>query len=223
MIGLIGFISGMQGGLTFKTKHTINVNYHVNRLEEEKLWSSGKRKNKHLNSAPIHDKSSLLLLFSCSDSLWPHGLQHTRLPYPSPFPGACSYLDPLSQWCHWTISSSVVPFSSCLQSFPASGSFAVNQLFASGYQSTEASTSASVLLMNIQDWFPLGLTGLISLQSKESLYRVFNTTIQKHQFFGIQPSLWSNSSSHPYMTTGKTIHYTDLCWQSNISAFWYAI
>ena len=108
-------------------------------------------------------KKSLFLLLSSlsviSDSLGPHGLQHARLPCPSPSPGACLSSWPLSRWCHPTISSSVVPFS-CLQSFPASGSFPVSQLFASGGQSIGA--SASVLPMNIQDWFPLGLTGLIS-------------------------------------------------------------
>jgi len=103
-----------------------------------------------------------------SNSLRPHGLQHARIPCPPPTLGACSNSCPLSWWCHPTISSSVVPFSSCLQSFPASGSFPVSQFFASGGQSIGASTSASVLPMNIQDWFPLGLTGLISLQSKNS-------------------------------------------------------
>ena len=98
-----------------------------------------------------------------SDSLWPHGLQHTRLPCPSPTPGGYSNSCPLSQWCHPTISSSVVPFS-CLQSFPASGSFPMSRFIASGGQSIGVSASASVLPMNIQDWFPLGLTGLISLQ-----------------------------------------------------------
>ena len=136
---------------------------------------------------------SLMLLFSRSivpDSLCPHGLQHARLPRLSP--RVCSNSCPLSQWCHPNISSSVTPFSSCLQSFPASGSFPVSQLFASGGQSIGASASASVLPMNIQDWFPLGWTGWISLQSK-GLSRVFNTTVQKHQFFRVQPSLWSNS------------------------------
>ena len=128
--------------------------------------------------------------FSCSvmsDSLWPHGLQHTRLPCTSPTPGACSNSCPLSRWCHPTISSSVIPFSSCLQSFPASGSFPMSRLFASGGQSIGVSASASVLPMNIQDWFPLGLTGWISLQSK-GLSRVFqhHTTVQKHQFFSAQ-------------------------------------
>ena len=130
--------------------------------------------------------------FSCSvmsDSLQPHGLQHARLPCPSPTPGVYSNSCPLSRWCHPIISSSVIPFSSCHQSFPASGSFQMNQLFASGSQSIGASASASVLPMNIQDWFPLGWTVWISLLSK-GLSRVFpNTTFQKHQFFSIQPSL----------------------------------
>ena len=142
-----------------------------------------------------YDLHLLLLLFSCSvmsDSLQLHGLQHARLPSPSPSPGACSSSCPLSRWCHPIISSSVVPFS-CLQSFPASGSFSMSQLFESGGQSIGASASASVLPMNIQDWFPLGLTGLISLQSK-GLWRVFsNTTVQKHQFFGTPLSIWSNT------------------------------
>ena len=116
----------------------------------------------------------LLLLFSCSvvsDSLWLHGLQCARLFYPSPSPGVCSNSCPLSQWCHPTISPSVVPLFSCLQSFPASGSFPMSQLFTSGGQRIGA--SASVLPMNIQDWFPLGLTGWISLQSR-GLSRVFS-------------------------------------------------
>ena len=116
-----------------------------------------------------------------SDSLWPHGLQHTRPPCSSPTPRAYSNTCPLSRWCHPTISSSVVPFSSCLQSFPASGSFPMSQLFAWGGQSNRvsASASASVFPMNIQDWFPLGWTGLISLQSK-GLSRVFSySTVQK--------------------------------------------
>ena len=130
--------------------------------------------------------------FSCSvvsDSLWPHWLQHARLPCPSPTPGACSNSCPLSWWCHPTISSSVIPFSSSLQSFPTSGSFPRSQFFASGGQSIGASALASVLPVNIQGGFPLGLTDLISLQSK-GLSRVFsNTTVQKHQFFGTQLSL----------------------------------
>ena len=124
-----------------------------------------------------------------SNSLWPHGLQHARLPCPLPTPRACSNSCPSSQWCHPAISSSVIPFSSCLQSFPASGSFSINQLLSSGGQSNGVSASASVLPVNIQNWFPLGLTGWVSLQSK-GLSRVFsNTTVQKHQFFGTQLSL----------------------------------
>ena len=131
--------------------------------------------------------SSVQLL--SQDSLRPHRLQHTRLPCPSPTPSVYSNSCPLNQWCHPTISFSVVPFSLCLQSFPASGSFPMSQLFASGGQSIGVSASASVLPMNIQDWFPLGWTGWISLQSK-GLSRVFcNTTVQTHQFFGPQLSL----------------------------------
>ena len=124
-----------------------------------------------------------------SDSLRPHGVQHARLPCPSPTPGIYSNSCPLSWWYHPTISSSVTPFSSCLQSFPTSGSFQMSQLFALGGQSIGVSASASVLPMNIQDWFPLGWTGWIFLQSK-GLSRVFsNTTVQKYQFFGAQLSL----------------------------------
>ena len=136
----------------------------------------------------------LLLLFSrqvMSDSLRPHGLQHTRLPCPSPPPRGCPGSCPLNRWCHPTNSSSVILFSFCLQSFPASGSFPGSQLFTSGSQSIGA--SASVISMSIQGWFPLGLTGLISLLST-GLSRVFSsTTVQEHQFFNAQPSLWSNS------------------------------
>ena len=138
-------------------------------------------------------------LFKCSvlsDSLWPHGLQHSRLPCPSPTPRVCSNSYSLSRWCYPTISSSAVPFSSCPQSFPASGSFPMSQLFTSGGQSIATSTSASVLPMNIQGWFPLRWTGWISLLPKR-LSRVFSsTTVQKHQFFGSQPSLWSNCHIH---------------------------
>ena len=133
-----------------------------------------------------------------SDSLQPHGLQHTRLPCPSPTSRAYSNSCPLSRWCHPTISFSVIPFS-CLQSFPASGSFQMSQLFASGGQSIGASASASVLPMNIQDWFPLGWTGLILLQSK-GLLRVFsNITVLKHHFFSAQLSLWSTSHTHTWL------------------------
>ena len=133
-----------------------------------------------------------------SDSLWPHRLQHSRPPYPSPTPGVYSNSCPLRQWCHPTISSSVVPFSSCLQSFPASGSFQMSQLFASGGQNIGVSASTSVLPMNIQDWFPLGWTGWISLQSKGPSRVFSNTTVQKHQFFGTQLSSQFNSHIHTW-------------------------
>ena len=130
-------------------------------------------------SPSIHFSSVQSL--SLSDSLQPHWLPHARLPCPSPTSGACSNWCSSNWWCHPTILSSVIPFSFSLQSFPASGSFPMSH-FASGGQITEASASAAVLPMNIQDWFPLGRTGLISLLSK-GLSRVFsNTTVQKHQF-----------------------------------------
>ena len=134
-----------------------------------------------------------------SNSLLPHGLQQARPPCPAPIPGVYSNSCPLSQWCHPTISSSVVPFSSHLQSFAASGSFQMSQFFTSGGQSIRVSVSTSVLPMNIQDWFPLGLTGWISLQSM-GISRVFsNTTVQKHQFFGTQLSLQPNSHIHTWL------------------------
>ena len=116
-----------------------------------------------------------------SNSLWPHEQQHTRPPCPSPTPGVYPNLCPLSQWCHPTILSSVVPFSSCPQSFPASGSFQMSQFFASGGQSIGVSASTSVLPMNIQDWFPLGWTGWISLQSK-GLSKVFSCSVVSNSF-----------------------------------------
>ena len=133
-----------------------------------------------------------------SASLWPHGLQHTRLSCPSPSPKASSNSCPLSPWCHPTISSSVTLFSSCPQFFPASGSFPMSWLFTSGGQSIGTLASGSALPMTIQGWFPLELTGL-TLQSK-GLSRVFsNTIVQRHQFFGVQPSLWSNSHIHAWL------------------------
>ena len=148
--------------------------------------------------------------------LWPHGVQHGRLPCPLPSPGLRANSCPLSQWCHPTISSSLVPFPSCLQSFPASGkddgSFPVNRLFTSGGQSIVASASASVFPMNIQGWFPLGLTGLISLQST-GFSRVFNTTVQKHQFFSTFPSLCpALTFVHDYWKD-RSLDYMELCWQ----------
>ena len=152
-------------------------------------------------------------------TLWPHGLQHSRLPCPSPTPRVYSNSCPLSQWCHPTISSSIVPFCFCLQSFPASGSFQMSQLFESGGQSIGVSASTSVLPMNIQDWFPLGWTGWISLQSK-GLSRVFsNTTVQKPMLNGLlycsklfwtplvqveKPHLWKQKSSHGLRVSHST-------------------
>ena len=124
-----------------------------------------------------------------SNSLQPHGLQHARPPCPSPTPEVHSNSSPLSWWCHPTISSSVVPFSSHLQSFPASGSFRMSQLFQSGGQSTGISASTSVLPMNIQDWIPLGWTSWISLLANGLSLVFSNTTVQKHQFFGAHFSL----------------------------------
>ena len=154
---------------------------------------------------PIFQFSSVQFTHSAvSNSLWLHGLQNARLPCPSPIPRACSNPHPLSQWCHPTISSSLVPFSSCLQSFPASGSFPMSGLFTSGSQSIGASASASVLPMNIQDWFPLGLIDLISFQSKG----LSKSPLQRHSS---KASVFRRSAffivqlSHPYMTTGKNM------------------
>jgi len=133
-----------------------------------------------------------------SDSLRPHESQHTRPPCPSPTPGVHSDSRPLNQWCHPAISFSVVPFCSCPQSLPASGSFPMSQLFSWGGQSIGVSALTSVLPKNTQDWSRLEWTGWISLQSKR-LSRVFsNTTVQKHQFFGAQLSSQSNSHIHDY-------------------------
>ena len=163
--------------------------------------------------APLSTSDFVVLQLLSRVSLRPHGLQHTRLPCPSSSPRVCSDSCPLSRWCHPTISTSVSPFFSCPQSFPASESFPVSQLFTSGGQSIEA--SASVLPMNIQDWFPLGWTGWISLQSKV-LSRVFSaTTIQKHLFLDAQPSHILLTVLHAYMTTGKTIALT--IWASPLS------
>ena len=155
-----------------------------------------------------------------SDSLWPHEPQHTRAPCPSPTPGVHSNSCPSSQWCHPTIPSSVVPFSSCPQSFPTSGSFQMSQLFASGGQSIGVSASTSVLPMNTQDWSPLGWTGWISLQS-EGLSKESSPTLQ---FKSINSSVFSIfygptvTSIHDYWKNHR-FDYMDLCLQSHISAF----
>ena len=175
---------------------------HVTRAEPIRIfpwdWYTGPGRKKLCLSVWLLDGFLKIHLsfssvqFNCSVVSYyvqPHGLQHTRPPCPSPTPRACSNSCPSYQWCHTTVSSSVVPFSSHLQFFPASGSFPVSQFFILGGQSIGVSASASVLPMNIQDWFPLGWAGWISLQSK-GLSRVFsNTTVQKHQFFSAQLSL----------------------------------
>ena len=163
----------------------------------------------------------LLLLFSgpvMSNLLWSHGLQHTRPPCPSPSPGVCPSSCPLPWWYHPAISSSDALYSFCLQSFPASGTFPMSWLFASGDQNTGASASASVIPMSIQGWFPLSETGLISLLSK-GISGVFSSTaVQRNQFFGALPSL--RSSSH---WEDHSLDYRDLCWQSDVSAFEYTV
>ena len=164
----------------------------------------------------------LLLLFSrsvTSNSLWPHGLQHAKLPCPSLSPGVCSNACPLCRWCRPTISSSVIPFSSCLQSFLASGSFPMSQFFTSGGQSIGLSASASVFPMNIQGWFPLGLIYLNSLQSKGS--QEFSPTPQFESINSLVLSLFCGPNLtflHDYWKN-HSFDYKDLCWQSDASVF----
>ena len=168
-----------------------NVNWSI--ISGNESWGS---QGEHHNSLYHSVQFSRSIM---SDSLRSHESQHARPPCLSPTPRVHSDLCPSSWWCHPAISSSVVPFSSCPQSLPASESFPMSQLFASGGQSIGASASASVLPMNTQAWSPLGWTGWISLQSK-GVSRVFsNTTVQKHQFFGTQPSSQSNSLIHTWL------------------------
>ena len=165
-------------------------------------WGTQNLKRKLEDGSKIGSSFSTiwsLCSLSQSNSLRPHELQHTRLPCPSPIPGVCSNSCPSSQWCHSNISPSVICFSSCPQSYPASGSFPMSRLSASSGPTIGASASASVLPMNIQGWGPLGRTGWIALQSR-GLSRVFyNMTVQKHQFFNAQLSLWSNSHIHIWL------------------------
>ena len=154
--------------------------------------STQKSTGKPMAISPLVVVQSLSCVWLCDPWMAAH-----QASSPLPSPGACSNSCPLSQRCHPTIWSSVVPFSSCLQSFPTSWSFLMSQFFTSGGQSIGFSASASVLSMNIQGWFPLGLTGLISLQSK-GLSRV-SSTVQKHQFFDVQSSLWSNLYIHTWL------------------------
>ena len=162
---------------------------------------------------PVQFRCSVMSAF-----LWPHGLQHARLPCPSTTPGVYSNSCPLIRWCHPTISSSVIPFSLCLQSFPASGSFLMSQFFASGGQNTGVSASASVLPMNIQDWFPVRWLTLLAVQ------RTLKSLLQMPQFKIINSSVLSFlysptlTSIHAYQKHHSFV-YMDLCWQSNVSAF----
>ena len=152
-------------------------------------------------------------------TLQPQGLHHARLPCLSLSPWVCPNSCSLSQLCYLTISSSAAPFSFCLRSFPASGPFLISWLFASGGQNIGPSALATVLLINIQGWFPLGLTSLIFVLSK-GLSRAFSsTTIRKHQFFGAQPSLCSNSHIRTWLLEKPSFDYMDLCQQSDVSAF----
>ena len=164
-----------------------------------------------------HECVCCSVLKSCV-TLRPHGMQHARPPCPSPSPWACSNSCPSSRWCHPTLSSSVIPFS-CPQSFPASGSFPLCQLFVSGGQKTGVSAWASVLPINIQSWFPLGLTGLISFQSKRPS-RVFSSiTIQKYQFLSTQPSLCPTLTSILDYWKNHSFDYLDLGGQSDVPTF----
>ena len=185
-----------QWGLTSRTETdgAASIRKYLSNVLSHIVICTQDRQLYWLSTANVYQFGSVAQ--SCL-TLWLHGLQHARFPCPSPTPGACSNSCPSSQWYHPTISSSVIPFSSCLQSFPASGSFQMSQFYISGGQSIGA--SASVLPMNIQDWFPLELTGWISLQSKGLSGGFSNTTVQKHQFFGAQHSLWSNSHIHTWL------------------------
>ena len=172
-------ISGSDFEKTNKSS-TLRVPSHM--VHSQRIWLPVRELWQVKAAVPLQISSIRLRGSVVSDSLRPHGLQHAKPPCPLPVPGACSNSCPSSQWCHPTISYSVVPFSSRLQSFPASGSFQMSQFFTSGGQRIRVSASASVLPVNFQGWFPLGWTGWISLQSK-GFSRVFsNTTVQKHQF-----------------------------------------
>ena len=199
-----------QLNLTYEHENYVKLNLKeisLNILCKEKPYFVWKYSNyyRNMNAYFLSLKFHLFFFSSVqfsrsvvSESLRPHELQHTRPPCPSPTPRVHPNSCPSSQWCHPAISSSVVPFSSCPQSLPASGSFPMSQLFAWGGQGIGVSASASVLPMNTQDWSPLGWNGWTSLQSK-GLSRVFsNTTVQKHQFFGAQLSSQSNSHIHTW-------------------------
>ena len=180
------------------------INLHVwVRLANETIFSADekrKEKKRMLRSEDVLN-AGLLLLFSCwvvFDSLQPHELQHTRPPCTSPSPEVCPSSCPLHQWCHPASSSSDSFFSFCPQSFPASGTFSISQLFTSDDQNTGVSASTSVLLSSIQGWSPLRSTGLISLLSKGHSGAFSSTTVKRHQFFGALPSLWCSSHNHTW-------------------------
>ena len=188
----------------------------------------------HSQNSPSSSSPPTSLSFHCftlsvqfnhsvvSDSLRPHEPQHARPPCPSPTPRVYPNSCPLSRWCHLTISSSVIPFSSCLQSFPISGSFQMSQIFASGGQNIGVSASTSILPMNTQDWFPLGWTGWV--HQCKGLSRVFsNTTVQKHQFFCTQLcySLY-NVVPFKYVSLLWVIYWLDLLVLFNLMIFWLA-
>ena len=175
----------------------------------QKTWNHVNKLFKNLKTHSDQFSRSVL-----SDSLWPHGLQHSRSPCPSPTPGVYSNSYPLSQWWHPTISFSVVPFSSCLQSFPKSRSFQMSEFFDSGGQSFGVSASASVVPMNLHYWFPLGWTSWISLQSNGLSRVISNTTVQKHQF--LNSAFFIIQLSQPYMTTGKTTALARWTFVSNV-------
>ena len=165
----------------------------------KRLWRNFWFPVQHVRSLKLATSSSFQFSRSVvSDFLWPHESQHSKPPCPSPTPGVYPHSCPSSPWCHPAISSSVVPFSFCPQSLPASRSFQMSQLFAWGCQSIGVSASASILPMNTQDWSPLEWTGWISLQSKGLSRVFFNTTVQKHQFFGAHLSLQFNSHIHTW-------------------------
>ena len=169
-------------------------------MSKEWIWKGIRMEVRETDqdSIPVRFSSVQFSRSVVPNSLWPHESQHARPPCPSPTPRVYSNSCPLSRWCDPAISSSVVPFSSCPQSLPASGPFSMSQLFTWGGQSTGVSALASVLPMNTQDWSPLEWTGWISLQSKGLWRGISNTTVQKHQFFGALPSSQSNSHIHTW-------------------------
>ena len=192
-MGDTGSIRGLGRSPGEGNRNPLQLSCLKNPMDRGAWWTTahGVTKSRtHVSTYSLRSFSSVQFSHSVmSDPSWPHKLQHARPPCPSPTPGVYPNSCPLSRWCHLTISSSVIPFSSCPQSLPASESFPMSQLFAWGGQNIGVSASASVLSMNTQDWSPLGWTGWISLQSK-GLSRVFsNTTVQKHQLFCAQLSL----------------------------------